>query len=122
MSRSFKNIILKFLSPILVLLFTFEAYAVSYKIEEAAKNALNGWCIPCILEKEEQMHFKASVIKNLKKKVNVITIGSSHLQGVTTTDVGDDYINLAIGGSTLKDRISILGLLEFYGIKYNSIE
>lgn len=89
--------------------------------EQSAINALNGHYVCSINDAYQERYFKANIIKNLNRDVGVISIGSSHLMTLSNDAVKGDYINLAVGGANLQDRLNILGLLDLYNIKYYKI-
>ena len=90
--------------------------------EFAAKNALAGFIVYALNEQIEQKYFKANYIKNLHHNIHSVMIGSSHMLPVSSVDVGTkDFVNLAIGGSNLQDRLDILGMLDYYNIEYDHV-
>lgn len=90
-------------------------------IEESAINLLAGWSLPYYFNKEHQVFLKANAVKNLKSQVSTIVVGSSHLQSISSVDVGSDSINLSIGGGTFQDTLNSFGLLDYYGITYDNV-
>ena len=89
--------------------------------EISAINCLNGYLVESINMPAEQRYFKANIIKNINRDIDRITIGSSHMLTIRYEDKSIDHINLSVGGANLKDRLTILGLLHFFNIKYKYI-
>ena len=108
---------------LLSLVFSFTSFAATDKtlIEQNAINILNGYYAPYYFSKNHQIYLKANAIKNLNKSIHTVIIGSSHLQSLTKEDVGADCINLSIGGGTFQDKLNILGLLDYYKVKYDRV-
>lgn len=98
----------------------FAATAIT-PIEQNAKNILNGYYAPYYFSKDHQLYLKANAIKNLKKSIHTVIVGSSHLQSLTKEDVGTECINLSIGGGTFQDKLNTLGLLDYYNVKYQRV-
>ena len=119
-----KNKILK-LTIILILIFIISFKCIcSSSItdnEASAINALKGNLVCCINDGYQVRYFKANIIKNMKKDIEVISIGSSHLLTLSNDSVRGEYINLSVGGANLQDRLNILGLLDLYDVKYKKI-
>ena len=105
---------------LLLSLTTFATGAIS-PIEQNAINILNGYYTHYFFSKEHQIYLKANAIKNLNKSIHTVIIGSSHLQSLSTNDVGTDCINLSIGDGTFQDKLNTLGLLDYYKVKYNRV-
>ena len=119
MKNKFKSVIV----VALIVALTFNSYSNTSisDIETCALNTLKGSYVAAVMEQNQQRFYKANIIKNMPKHVDVVTIGSSHLLTVSNEDVGDSHINLSIGGSTLQDRLNVLGMLEYYGISYDKL-
>ena len=122
----FKSLKIKTVLTLAVLIFSvaFNVNADSSvtEIEQSAINVLNGAYVPCINSADQAKYFKANYIKHMKKDVDTITIGSSHMLSVSSEDVGESsYANLAVGGANLQDKLSILGLLKYYDVKYKRV-
>lgn len=122
-TKRLKNTIftLSTLLLILTLCIGIKAYSVVTDNEQSAINALNGHLVCSINDAYQERYFKANIIKNLNRNVGVISIGSSHLMTLSSDAVKGDYINLAVGGANLQDRLNILGLLDLYNVKYNKV-
>ena len=121
--KCLKNTIFTFLALLLILVLSFNIKADSRLTdnEQSAINALNGHLVCSINDAYQERYFKANIIKNLNRSVGVISIGSSHLMTLSSDAVKGDYINLAVGGANLQDRLNILGLLDLYNIKYYKV-
>ena len=120
------KILIKKILTIIMLLsltFTFTSFAAQSitPIEQNAINILSGSYAPYYFSKNHQLYLKANAIKNLNRPIHTVIIGSSHLQSLSTSDVGADCINLSIGGGTFQDKLNILGLLDYYNIKYSRV-
>ena len=89
--------------------------------ELSAINCLKGYLVQSINMPDQQRYFKANIIKNINRDIERITIGSSHMLTIRYDDDNIDHINLAVGGATLQDRLSIFGLLHYYNIKYKYV-
>ena len=89
--------------------------------EASAINCLNKYYVQSINMPDQQRYFKANIIKNIKRDIDRITIGSSHMLTIRYEDDRIDHINLAVGGATLQDRLSIFGLLHYFDIKYKYV-
>ena len=89
--------------------------------EVSAINCLNRYYVPSINMPDQQRYFKANVIKNINRNIDRITVGSSHMLTIRYDDDKIDHMNFAVGGATLQDRLSIFGLLHYFGIKYNYV-
>ena len=89
--------------------------------EISAINALNGHYVCSINNAYQERYFKANVIKNLNREVEVISLGSSHFMTLSKNAVKSDYINLSLGGANLQDRLNILGLLDLYNVRYKKV-
>ena len=109
------------LTLILGLCFSIKADGIVTDNEQSAINALNGHYVCSINDAYQERYFKANIIKNLNRDVGVISIGSSHLMTLSNDAVKGDYINLAVGGANLQDRLNLLGLLDLYNIKYGKV-
>ena len=116
-----KKIFTKIIAWTFVFSVLLSTFVNAYDIEQSVLNLLDGWYVPCNLDKNNQMYFKANYIKHMKKHVNTILLGSSYLLSVSSEDAGSDFVNLSVGGSTFEDRINILGLLDYYGITYDRV-
>lgn len=91
------------------------------EIEQSAIDLIDGWSVPYYFDKEHQVFLKANAVKNFKSQVNTVIAGSSHLQSLSSEDVGSDAINLSIGGGTFQDKLNAFGLLDYYGVKYDKV-
>ncbi len=113
----------KILTIILSLALPFTSFAAQSvtPIEQNAINILSGSYAPYYFSKNHQLYLKANAIKNLNRPIHTVIIGSSHLQSLSISDVGTDCINLSIGGGTFQDKLNILGLLDYYNVKYSRI-
>lgn len=122
-TKRLKNTIftLSTLLLILTLCIGIKAYSVVTDNEQSAINALNGKLVCAINDPYQIRYFKANVIKNLNRDVEVISLGSSHLLFLSKNAVKGDYINLSVGGADIQDRLNILGLLDICGVKYKKI-
>ena len=109
------------LAMVLLLSFTTFATSAIAPIEQNAINILNGFYAPYYFNKDHQLYLKANAIKNLNKPIHTVIVGSSHLQSLSISDVGNDCINLSIGGGTFQDKLNTLGLLDYYNVKYNRV-
>ena len=91
------------------------------EIEQSAINLLAGWSMPYYFNKEHQVFLKANAVKNFKKHVNTVVVGSSHLQSISSEDVGNECINLSVGGGTFQDKLNAFGMLDYYGVTYDKV-
>ncbi|MBR4313652.1 MAG: hypothetical protein IKP66_01935 [Lachnospiraceae bacterium] len=121
--KCLKNAIFTLFALVLILGLSFgiKADARVTDNEQSAINALSGNLVCSINDAYQERYFKANIIKNLNRNVGVISIGSSHLMTLSSDAVKGDYINLAVGGANLQDRLNILGLLDLYNIQYNKV-
>ena len=91
------------------------------EIEKSAKYIVSGKCVLAENVYETTRFLKSNVIKYIDKEIDTVVIGSSNMLPYENKDKDKKFLNLAIGGANLQERLNMLGLLTAFGIKFKNV-